>query len=240
MLGLIWLDWAIIFGLFFETLGCGIGCCMLRGVDDPDENRNSSTGVGTLVVIIIFTIICLAILGFWNHFSLGKAIYWAENNWLTIAGYSAAYIVFGVAASVKWLGSWMRSRVKKFKNFRRLFLIGAGCDDANVEMSIPKDLTSQWVRHLTSHPTDKALGELPPFAKYRAYLGRRIAWWPLYLINWVLCDFLFDVLGKLGELAAAFASLFRKFYEQFAASYLRELEPYVPEKSVIGSPSLGE
>jgi hypothetical protein len=224
-------DWFIICSIAAELVGCGIGCALLRSSGQyEDASNNDSVGIGTLVAFAICTVIALCVLGFGGYFSIGQAARWVYNNPSVVGIGAGLYLVVGMIASGIWLAGWMRRRVARFKDSRRSWLIKNGERGATAETAVPSQLKEAWQEFLKKEYTIAALGSLPPFSEYRAYLGRRIAWWSLYTINWIICDFLTDVWNKMAQLMADFAGLFKKAYEDIARSYLTELSEDAPAR----------
>ena len=192
-------DWFIISSLAVELLGCGIGCALLRSSGHyEDSAHNDSVGIGTLVAFMICSVIALCILGFGGYFSIGHVARWVYSNPYAVGIGVGAYLVVGMISSAIWLAGWMRERVARFKSTRRFWLTQNGEPRATLETAVPAQLKEGWQAYLKKEYSIAALGTLPPFADYRAYLGRRIAWWSLYTINWIICDFLFGRVEQTG------------------------------------------
>ena len=135
-------------------------------------------------------------------------------------------------ASAIWLAGWMRRAGGPLQEHASILAHPERRGLARLSRPpSPRQLKEAWQAYLKKEYTIAALGSLPPFSDYRAYLGRRIAWWSLYLINWIICDFLFDVWNKLAQLMADFAGLFRKAYEDLARSFLKEISGDAPAES---------
>jgi hypothetical protein len=220
-------DWVIIWSLIFETIGCGIGCVILRSSGDYNDH-NDGCGIATGVVYLLFSMIALGILGYWGYLP-EHPLPWIWNERYGLLIYAGVYILTGFIASGIWFERWMRGRVTCFKFERQCFLRNKGLQSAGPETAVPSQYKDDWQALLRSQVRIAALGSLPPFATYRADLGRRIAWWPLYLTNWVICDLLTDLLGKFGQLMAWFAGLFRKLYEDLARRFLSEIAADAPQ-----------
>lgn len=216
-------DAVILWSLGFEVIGCVVGCIILRSSGDFD-GHNDGCDIGTGVAFSIFSLIALCNLGYWGY----SPFRWASENIYGLGILAGVYVLVGFVASGIWFGSWMRLRVRTF-TMRRQDWLSMQKRPATTETPIPDDLKAAWQRYLKDSPSTTELATLPPFSMYRAYLGRRIAWWPLYLVNWIVCDLLSDLFNALGRLMGRLAGLVRKLYEDVARRYLSEISADAPE-----------